>query len=47
MLLEGSLLMLGALVWLGLRWFAETEARQRALESRDTEDAVLSTVTSV
>lgn len=43
MLLEGSLLMLGVLVWLGLRWFAEAEARQRTLESRDTDDAVLST----
>jgi putative membrane protein len=36
MLLEGSLVMLGVLVWLGLRWFAESEARQRAFESRDT-----------
>lgn len=43
MLLEGSLLMLGVLVWLGLRWFADAETRQRALESRDTDDAVLST----
>jgi cytochrome c oxidase assembly factor CtaG len=43
MLLEGSLLMLGVLTWLALRWFAEAEARQRALESRDTDVAVLST----
>jgi cytochrome c oxidase assembly factor CtaG len=40
MLLEGSLLMLGALVWLGLRWFAAAEARQRALESRSTAGGV-------
>jgi putative membrane protein len=33
MLLEGSLLMLGVLIWLGLRWFVETEARQRLLEA--------------
>lgn len=32
MLLEGSLVMLGVLIWLGLRWFAEAEVRQRALE---------------
>ena len=40
MLLEGSLLMLGALVWLGLRWFAAAEARQRAVESRNTNAGV-------
>jgi cytochrome c oxidase assembly factor CtaG len=40
MLLEGSLLMLGVLVWLGLRWFAAAEARQRTLESRDTDVGV-------
>lgn len=33
MLVEGSLLMLGVLIWLGLRWFAEAEQRQRLLES--------------
>ena len=32
MLLEGSLIMLGVLIWLGLRWFEEGEARQRLLE---------------
>jgi hypothetical protein len=35
--------MLGVLIWLGLRWFAEAEARQQALESRDTDAGVLST----
>jgi len=34
MLLEGSFVMLGVLIWLGLRWFAETEARQRLVEAR-------------
>lgn len=34
MLLEGSLIMLGVLVWLGVRWFAEAEARQQAFETR-------------
>jgi len=43
MLLEGSLLMLGVLVWLGLRWFAEAEARQHALETRDTDAGVAAT----
>ena len=33
MLLEGSFVMLGVLVWLALRWFAETESRQRLLDS--------------
>jgi len=33
MLLEGSLIMLGVLVWLLLRWFAENEARQRLLDA--------------
>lgn len=33
MLVEGSFVMLGALVWLLLRWFAESEARQRLLEA--------------
>jgi cytochrome c oxidase assembly factor CtaG len=33
MLLEGSLIMLGVLIWLGLRWFAESEARQRLLDA--------------
>jgi putative membrane protein len=32
MLLEGSLLMLGVLIWLGLRWFADAEARQQLRE---------------
>jgi putative membrane protein len=32
MLLEGSLIMLGVLIWLGLRWFEEAEQRQRALD---------------
>ena len=32
MLLEGSFIMLGVLIWLGLRWFAEAEAKQRLLE---------------
>ncbi|HEY2544248.1 MAG TPA: cytochrome c oxidase assembly protein, partial [Gaiellaceae bacterium] len=32
MLLEGSLIMLGVLIWLGLRWFDEAEARQQALD---------------
>jgi putative membrane protein len=36
MLLEGSLIMLGVLVWLGVRWFGETEARQQAYESGHT-----------
>jgi hypothetical protein len=26
--------MLGVLIWLGLRWFAETEAKQRLGEAR-------------
>ena len=34
MLLEGSAVMLGVLVWLGLRWFAEAEARQRLLDAQ-------------
>lgn len=33
MLLEGSFIMLGVLIWLGLRWFAEAEARQRVSEA--------------
>ena len=33
MLLEGSLIMLGVLIWLGVRWFAETEAHQRLLDA--------------
>jgi putative membrane protein len=33
MLVEGSFVMLGALVWLLLRWFAESEARQRLLDA--------------
>jgi|SRR5579884_24416 len=33
MLLEGSFIMLGVLIWLGLRWFAESEARQRLLDA--------------
>lgn len=33
MLVEGSFVMLGTLVWLLLRWFAESEARQRLLEA--------------
>ena len=33
MLLEGSVVMLAVLVWLGLRWFAESEARQRLLDA--------------
>jgi putative membrane protein len=37
MLLEGSVLMLGVLVWLGLKWFAAAEARQRSLESPDAD----------
>ncbi|MGH2972318.1 MAG: cytochrome c oxidase assembly protein [Gaiellaceae bacterium] len=40
MLLEGSLIMLGVLIWLGLRWFEEAETRQRALESRDIDVGV-------
>jgi cytochrome c oxidase assembly factor CtaG len=32
MLLEGSFIMFGVLIWLGLRWFAEAEAKQRVLE---------------
>lgn len=43
MLLEGSLIMLGVLIWLGLRSFAEAEARQRRLESRDTDARVAAT----
>ena len=34
MLVEGSFVMLGVVVWLLLRLFQETEARQRALEGR-------------
>ena len=34
MLVEGSFVMLGVVVWLLLRLFAETEDRQRALEGR-------------
>jgi cytochrome c oxidase assembly factor CtaG len=34
MLVEGSFVMLGVVVWLLLRLFDETEARQRALEGR-------------
>ena len=34
MLLEGSLIMFGVLVWLGLRWFAEAEARQQSLDAQ-------------
>lgn len=34
MLLEGSFLMLGVLIWLGLRWFAESEARQQLLDAQ-------------
>ena len=33
MLVEGSVLMLGVLIWLGIRWFAEAEQRQRLIES--------------
>jgi cytochrome c oxidase assembly factor CtaG len=33
MLVEGSFVMLGVLIWLALRWFAETEARQRLLDA--------------
>lgn len=33
MLLEGSLIMFGVLIWLGLRWFAESEARQQLLDA--------------
>ena len=33
MLVEGSLVMLGVLVWLLLRWLRESEARQRLLEA--------------
>jgi cytochrome c oxidase assembly factor CtaG len=33
MLVEGSFVMLGALVWVLLRWFAESEARQRLLDA--------------
>lgn len=40
MLLEGSLIMLGVLIWLGLRSFAEAEARQRTFDIRDTDDRV-------
>ena len=47
MLLEGSFLMLGTLIWLALRWFAEAEARQRTLESRDIPVGVPGTRTSV
>jgi putative membrane protein len=32
MLLEGSFIMLGVLIWLGVRWFAEAETKQRILE---------------
>jgi len=32
MLLEGSFIMLGTLIWLGVRWFAEAETKQRLLE---------------
>ena len=34
MLLEGSLIMFGVLIWLGLRWFAEAEARQQSLDAQ-------------
>jgi putative membrane protein len=34
MLLEGSLIMLGVLIWLGLRWFEEAEARQQLVDGR-------------
>jgi putative membrane protein len=33
MLLEGSLIMLGVLIWLGLRWFDEAEARQQLVDA--------------
>ncbi len=33
MLVEGSLVMLGVLIWLLLRWFAESEARQRLVDA--------------
>jgi len=33
MLLEGSFIMLGVLIWLGVRWFAEAEARQQLREA--------------
>jgi putative membrane protein len=33
MLLEGSFVMLGVLIWLGVRWFAVSEERQRVLEA--------------
>jgi cytochrome c oxidase assembly factor CtaG len=33
MLVESSFVMLGVLIWLALRWFAETEARQRLLDA--------------
>jgi hypothetical protein len=38
MLVEGSFVMLGVVVWLLLRLFAETEERQRALEGRIPQD---------
>jgi hypothetical protein len=34
MLIEGSFVMLGVVVWLLLRVLADSEARQRALEGR-------------
>lgn len=39
MLLEGSLIMLGVLIWLGVRWFAESEAQQRLLDAGVDVDA--------
>ena len=33
MLLEGSFIMLGVLIWLGLRWFDEAEARQQLVDA--------------
>jgi putative membrane protein len=33
MLLEGSFVMLGVLIWLGVRWFSVAEERQRLLEA--------------
>jgi putative membrane protein len=43
MLLESSLLMLAVIIWLGLRWFAEAETRQQALDRRGADIVVART----
>jgi putative membrane protein len=44
MLLEGSFVMLGVLIWLGLRWFAESEGRQRLRDAQADSAAASPTI---